>query len=105
MKFAGEVGFLLGYDESKPGVYKPKYEERHYTGDVIINNRRYVSAEKQNDDVTLVARVSIFSDLYTRQNYDAIRYVVWNGKKWKVTSFELLNYPRVVLEIGGVFNG
>lgn len=106
MKFYGTVGFWVGEeeDENRPGVWESVIEERTYMGDVIRNTRRFQSSDKQNDDLTVSNQISILSDLYAQQNWNSIRYVDWNGVKWKVTSVEL-SYPRLILDIGGVYNG
>lgn len=106
MKFYGMVGF---WDENevevKPGVWKSSIVERTYTGDIYRNMRRFQTENNQkNDGFNINNQISILSDLYARQNWDSIRYVIWNGKKWKVTSVEV-NYPRLTLEIGGLYHG
>lgn len=104
MKFYGTVGFWLKDQEVKPGSFKSFFEEKIYTGDVNWNNRHFQTSENQNDDIRLNSQISILSDLYAKENFASIRYVVWNGTKWRVTNVEV-NYPRLVLTIGGVYNG
>ena len=60
--------------------------------------------ENLNDDITLNNKISIVTDLFADEHLYAIRYVVYGGSKWKVTSVELRR-PRIVLSIGGVYNG
>lgn len=105
MKFCGKVGFYAGDVETSPGVYNAKIVERKKTGDILQNIRRFQETENQNDTLKINNRISIVSDLYFQQNWASIRYVVWNGAKLKVTSVDLANYPRLILEIGGVYNG
>lgn len=104
MKFAGKVGFWVDEAEVDPGVWKSSIVERNYFGDVTLSYRRFQPSENQNDNFSTNSRVSILSDLYAQQNWTSIRYVVWNGAKLKVTSVEI-SYPRIVLEVGGVYNG
>lgn len=104
MKFYGTIGFWDGSSEIKPGVYKPTIIEKLYSGNVNWNNRHFQPSENQNDDIRLNNQISILSDLYAQQNFSSIRYVVLNGVKWRVTNVEV-NYPRLVLTIGGVYNG
>lgn len=104
MKFYGKVGFWEGSVEVKPGIFKSRIIERPYTGDVSWNNRHFQTSENQNDDISLNNQISILSDLYSKKNFASIRYVVWNDIKWRVTNVEV-NYPRLVLTIGGVYNG
>ena len=104
MKFFGNVGFFTNSEEVKPGVFKPVIVERPYAGDVNWNNRHFQTSEYQNDDIRLNNQISILSDLYSQQNFASIRYVIWNGVKWRVTNVEVA-YPRLTLTIGGVYNG
>lgn len=107
MKFYGIVGFWEGDEEveDSPGIWKPKIVEKKYTGEVIRNNRRFQTATDQmNDDLVINNSISILSDLYMKQHWGSIRYVIWNGVKWTVSSVEV-SYPRLTLEIGGVYHG
>lgn len=105
MKFSGEVGFWMDEVEVSPGVWQGMIQERHYVGEVNRNNRSFQpSSEQLNDDFKVNNKISILSDLYMKQNWASIRYVRWNGAKLKVTSVEV-NYPRLNLEIGGIYNG
>lgn len=105
MKFCGEVAFWEEDKETDPGVWRPaQMVIRKYTGDILRANRRFQSSDQQNDIFTVSNQISILSDLYAQQNWASIRYVVWNGAKLKVSNVEL-NYPRITLEIGGVYNG
>lgn len=106
MKFSGKIGFWEKDVETKPGVSKPKIIEKSYTGDVIRNRRRFQSADsQQNDNLVLVNQISIVSDLYLKDNWPSIKYVLWNGVKWKVASVDISTFPRAILELGGVYNG
>lgn len=106
MKFSGKIGFWLKDVQTKPGVYFPKIMEKPYTGDIIKNTRNFQSVEnQQNDNLRINNRLSIISDLYMQKNWPSIKYVVWNGEKWKVNSVDISSYPRVILELGGIYNG
>lgn len=106
MKFSGKVGFWFGDVETKPGVYKPEIVEKSYTGDVEKNFRRFQTADnQQNDNLRITNRLSIISDLYMQKNWPSIKYVFWNGINWSVSSVDVGSYPRVILELGGVYNG
>lgn len=104
MKFSGRVGFLKDEEEVSSGVWRPVIEERQYVGDVLRNRRYYQeSSNKQNADLDTSNQISILSDLYAQQNWSSIRYVIWNEVKWKVTSVDV-NYPRLTLDLGGIYN-
>lgn len=105
MKFHGRIGFWLGDVETEPGVWKPNIVEKSYVGDILRNYRKFQPvSDKVNDDLTINNQFSILSDLYLRENLSSIRYVLWNGARWKINTVEI-NYPRIILEIGGVYNG
>ena len=103
MKFVGQIGFWVDDVEVRPGVFRSQIEERKYYGDVLKNYRRFSASDKQNDDLSINNQISILSDLYSRQNWQSIKYVIWNNAKWKVTSVEL-EYPRIILDLGGLYN-
>lgn len=106
MKFSGKVGFWQKDVETKPGVYKSEIVEKSYTGDILRNARRFQAAEnQQNENLRVTNRLSIISDLYMKQNWASIKYVSWNGVNWSVTSVDISSYPRVILDLGGVYNG
>lgn len=105
MKYAGNIGFWQSDTETSPGVYGPSIVEKKYTGDVLKNSRRFKDRDGfQNGELFFTNRISVLSDLYLQNNISTIKYIEWKGSKWNVTSVEI-NYPRVVLEIGGPYNG
>ena len=75
-----------------------------YSGDVIRNTRRLQSADQVNDNVNVSNEISIIADPYANGNFHAMRYVGFMGAKWKITNVEV-QYPRLILTIGGVWNG
>lgn len=105
MKFYGKVGFWEEDAETAPGIYTPQIVEHTYGGDVKRDTRRFQSnSGEQNDPFTVNNRISILADLYAQRNWASIRYVLWNDEYWKVNSVEV-DYPRIILDLGGVWNG
>ncbi len=105
MKFSGKIGFWIKDKKIKKGVFKEEIIEKDYVGDIIRNIRRFQSVEdQQNKNLVLNNKLSIISDLYMRENWGSIKYVLWNETKWEVTSIDIGSYPRVIIEIGGVYN-
>ena len=103
-KFHGNIGFVE-FVESVPGVHKEVTSEREYSGDVKRKINRYVSTTTSiNDNITLNNQIEIIADPYLNQHFPSIRYVVWNGCKWKVSSVEN-QFPRLILTLGEVYNG
>ncbi len=106
MKFSGKIGFWFDDVETKPGVFKSQIVEKSYTGDILRNVRRFQDAQNQvNDNLVLNNRLSIISDLYMQENWSSIKYVFWNNKKWTVKSIDIGSYPRIIIELGGIYNG
>ena len=105
MKFVGKIGFFKDDVEVKPGLFKPGIVEKSYTGEVSRDNRHWnASSESTNSAYRVNNEISILADLYARQNWNSIRYVLWNGAYWSVSSISL-GYPRVTIVLGGVYNG
>lgn len=102
-KFYGKIGFGFTSEEA-PGVYKDKILERDYYGDLIRNTRRLQPGEHLNDDINISNEISIVADPYAYQNFHSMRYVVFMGAKWKISNVEV-QYPRLILTLGGVYNG
>lgn len=103
-KFYGVIGYAVNNVETKPGVWEEQITEREYTGDLTRNTRRLQSSDKLNDDINIANEISIVADPFARQNFHSMRYVEFMGAKWKISKVEVL-YPRLVLTIGGVYNG
>lgn len=102
-KFCGAIGFAVT-EETRPGIYEEKITERNYVGDLIRNSRRLQTGSQVNDDINISNQVSIVADPYASQNFHTMRYATYLGTKWKITNVEV-QYPRLILELGGVWNG
>lgn len=102
-KYYGAIGFGETV-ESKPGVWNEQITERNYYGDVLRLSRRFQSTSNVNDDVNYSNQLSIVADPYALTHFQNIRYAVWMGAKWKISNIEVA-YPRLILDVGGVYNG
>ena len=102
-KFYGKIGFAETV-ETTPGVWKEKIVDYRYFGDIIRNARRLQSSDQLNDDINISNEISIVADPYANQNFHSMRYVEFMGAKWKITNVEV-RYPRLILTVGGVYNG
>lgn len=102
-KFYGAIGFTETV-ETDPGVWEDKIVERSYSGDVIRNIRKLQTPSNSvNDNINISNEISIVADPYAELNMYAMRYVVFKGNKWKIESVDV-NYPRLTLSIGGLYN-
>lgn len=102
-KYFGKIGFAI-LTEIKPGVWKEIITEREYYGDVIRNTRRLQNANQLNDDINISNEISIVADPFARENFHSMRWVEYMDAKWKVSSVDV-QYPRLVLTVGGIYNG
>ena len=103
-KFYGSVGYAETV-ETTPGVWTEVVTERKYAGDILRQSRRYQPGESLNDNLAVNNEVSILDNPFAYQNFHLIRYVQWMGANWKVTSVDATHRPRLILTIGGVYNG
>lgn len=102
-RFYGKVGYAET-KETSPGVWTEKIIERDYFGDIIRNSRRMENSNNLNDNLVFNNTISIVADECLYDHFSAIRYVEWMGTKWKVTTVEVQR-PRLILTMGGVYNG
>lgn len=105
-KFHGIIGFVITEeDPDNPGVWSDTPVEKEYSGDIIRNSRRLqTTSDTTNDSVIISNEISIVANPYAQEHMYAMRYVVFQGIKWKVESV-LVEYPRLKLTLGGVYNG
>ena len=105
-KFRGAIGFATTVeDPDSPGVWNDEIIEKTYSGDLIRNTRRLqTTSDTVNDNVIISNEISIVADPYAQENMYAMRYVVIRGAKWKIETVSV-EYPRLKLSIGGVYNG
>lgn len=97
---------VIGYAETvemKPGVWKEQITERQYYGDMTRNTRRLQSTDQLNDNISISNELSIVADPFANENFHSMRYVEYMGAKWKISDVEV-QYPRLRLTIGGVYN-
>ena len=46
---------------------------------------------------------SIIADSFAKDNFHLMRYIEFEGTKWKITNVEG-RYPRLNLTVGGIYN-
>lgn len=105
-KFYGKIGFVdTVEDPDNPGVWEEKTVEREYPGELIkVYKKVQPSSNSVNDNLILSTEITIVADPYANQNMYAMRYVNFGGANWKIESVGV-EYPRLRLSIGGVYNG
>ena len=103
-KFYGIIGYVTS-EETKPGVWEDVPVEHEYFGDVERNTDRWeTNAEYLHDNLNINNRISIVADPYAYNHFHEMKYILWMGVYWKVNGVEV-QYPRLILDIGGIYNG
>lgn len=103
-KYYGKLGFIETVEES-PGRYVEKATEIPYKGDIIRNIRRWnIPTDKMTSNISLNNALSIVADQYLLTHSPYLRYAEVSGSYWEISSIDLTNKPRVILELGGVYN-
>lgn len=102
-KFYGNIGYVKTV-EIEPGVWDKQTIEKPAYGDLVRNTSRYQQSGGVNDDITINNNISIVADPFANENFQHMRYVEFMGAKWKITNVEV-QYPRLILTVGGVYNG
>ena len=101
-KWYGKIGYAETV-ETEPGIYEEQIVERSYFGDLIRNTRKLQNSGGVNDDINVGNEISIVADPYANEHFYSMRYVEFMGTKWKVSNIEV-QYPRLILSLGGVYN-
>lgn len=101
-KFYGTIGYSAA-TEIRPGVWDEVITERDYFGDLVRNTRQYQTSDKLNDNLNISNEISIVADPFAYENFHSMRYVKFMGAKWKISNVEV-QYPRLILTVGGVYN-
>lgn len=102
-KWYGTIGFADNV-EVAPGLWEDSIVEKSYFGDLIRNTRKLQNSGEINDNINVSNQISILADPYARENFFKMRYAKFMGAEWKITDVEV-QYPRLILSLGGVWNG
>ena len=103
-KYYGNIGYVETV-ETEPGLYEEQIKELPYYGDTIRDTRMLQSSLGINDNINISTQISIVADPYAYEHIYAMRYAVYQGAKWKVTSADPSQRPRIILTLGGLYNG
>ena len=104
-RWSGKVGYVETV-ETAPGVWKPQDTVRSYYGDVLRNTTRWAgNSNSTNDDLTVNTQISIVADPFAFDKFYFIKWIEFMGTRWSVESVDPTQPPRLILTLGGVFNG
>lgn len=102
-KFSGNVGYIIE-EETAPGVFTQEPIERKMSGDILRSSGSFGANNKVNSDVHIQPRISVVGDAFIYAHFYDIRYVEYLGHKWDISYIEIQR-PRVILTLGGRYNG
>lgn len=104
-KFYGKIGFAEQV-EVRPGVWVEQLIEKSYYGDITRNPNINITQPSTgvNSNINISHSISILADLYANKNSQYMRYIEIVGAKWQITNIEV-QYPRIILTVGGLYNG
>jgi len=102
-KWFGKIGYA-NTSEVRPGVYEEVITEREYYGDLVRNTKQIENSGEVIDDISVSVSISIVADPFAYNNFHTMKYVDYMGSKWKVKTVDP-QYPRMVLSLGGLYNG
>lgn len=107
-KFTGLVGYVT-QTETSPGIWQSIPVERKMRGDVLrlassVTSDGRVRDGSINDDIDIQQRISLVADPFSYENFSSLKYIVYMGVKWKISGVEVQR-PRLILTLGGVWNG
>ena len=103
MRFSGKIGYAL-LTETAPGVWEEEITERPYKGDVEQRTEAFMLADSILPQYRTTTSVSVLSDGVKEQNYGLLRYLMYGGVRWTVTSI-VREPPRMIIYIGDKYNG
>jgi hypothetical protein len=105
-KYYGNVGYRETV-ETEPGVWVDEIIDYPYYVDVIKN---YVHSAFSEHVTTIKTpecsnSISIVANPYAYEHFHNIVYAEYMGAKWVVTNVDATQYPRLILSLGGIYNG
>lgn len=103
-KWFGKIGYA-SHVQTAPSVWKTQETVREYFGDIKRNTSSWrENSDSTNDDLTIDVQVSIVADPFAYQHFTSMKWIELYDAKWKITKIEP-QHPRLILTVGGVYNG
>ena len=95
---------LVESQETTQGVWTDVATEVEISGDLILSKQRWTETDNVNSNVKLEHRISFIADQSILEQINNMRYVLLHGVQWSVRT--IANHPpRLILTLGGVYNG
>lgn len=101
-KWYGKIGFGSTI-ETEPGIWEEVIEEKPYYGELLRMSRTLQMSASINGEFNISNQISILADPFASANVGRMLYVEFMGTKWRISNIEV-QYPRLILTLGGVYN-
>lgn len=103
-KWFGKIGYV-SYVQTAPSVWRDQETVYEYFGDIKRNTSSWRNnPDSTNDDLTIDVQVSIVADQFAYQHFSSMKWIELYDAKWKIVKVEP-QHPRLILTVGGVYNG
>jgi hypothetical protein len=103
-RYYGEVGYAV-QKEVRPSVWEDVITERPYFGETVERSFRFQNpADQISNNLMLNTDFDIIADAFAIDHFSNIRYIVYGGTRWSITSVSI-DDPRIHLKVGGIYNG
>lgn len=104
-KYSGMLGYVMPAKEDPPGIWKPSaVVEKLGRGDLIRQTVNNEDVGGLSDGININNQISIIMDPFVNKNLESLKYAILYGTRWEIKSLSI-NRPRVILTLGGVYNG
>lgn len=98
------VGYTRTVDEGN-GVWVEKKTAVPYRCDLVDENfKRSDNTTSTNDNISFSTKFSIIGDEFAFSNCGTMKYVEFMGTRWTVSNVSI-KYPRLIISVGGIYNG
>ena len=105
MKYHGYIAFSTEVFDDNTGVTIEQMTRREYYGEVIRDSKSNENNNQIVDGFTLSNEFSVIADAFMREHFYKMRYLEWQGVKWKIKSATNdPDRPRIKIHVGEVYN-
>lgn len=103
-KWYGQIGFTVT-EEIEPGIWADnEVVIRSYFGDVISNQWLRQTSGEVNDNIKISNQISVIADPYAVNHLSSMTWIEFSNEKWKISKVDV-QYPRLIISLGEVWNG
>lgn len=102
-KYHGMIGYIIP-TETRPDNWEEIPVEKEAYGDFLDDRFNIQKTDKVNNNIAISGRLSVMIDQFAMTNFQHIRYAIFMGTPWCVTSVRPA-YPKLQLTLGEMYNG